>query len=181
MIDQNRPIGSVERLASLMTADPTERVVQTFQADGPPQWHLVRRRLEVSPEVVRALLAAGSAGADGVPCLVPVADGLLPGTSQTYQFSVTLQKIDHTDPQPRRKRGRPRKPDAPGAAERMAASRDRKARIDVHRLLLIAAMTEHMPTEKLRQLETHRVFGPIIREARFMAKAAALTGSNLES
>lgn len=180
MIDQNRPIGSVDILASLMTADPTERIVQTFQADGPPQWHLVRRRLEVSPEVVRALLDAWTSDADGVPCLVPVADGLLPGTSQTYRFSATLQKFDLPDTQPRRKRGRPRKPDAPDAAERMAASRNRKARTDVHRLLLIAAMTEHMPAEKLHQLEAHRTFGPILREARFMAKAAALTGSNLD-
>ena len=165
-------------LLEIVQTDPAERLVCTYGEGDAAAWHLVIRRHAVSTTLVNDLLQP-TTGPER-PQLVPVGDGLLPGTSQTYQFSVTSPKLPDPNAASKRKRGRPRNPNALDAAERKARSRDKQGREDIYRRLLIAVMADTIPAGKLRQLEAHRTFGPLIREARTLAKAAALAITDLD-
>ena len=171
-------IMNAAELLDIIQTDPAERLVCTYGEGDAAAWHLVIRRHEVSAALVNDLLQS-PAGPEQ-PQLVPVGDGLLPGTSQTYRFFVTSQETPAPNVASKRKRGRPRNPNALDSAERKARSRDKQGREDIYRRLLIAVMADKIPAENLRQLEAHRTFGPLIREARTLAKAAALAATNLD-
>lgn len=156
----------IDTIAKLLLNDG-ERVVMTFTESG-VAWHLLRDRREIPFNIVKILINGDDASLNGR--LVPVGDGLVPGVSQTFRWEpifATLQKI----PEPRRKRGRPRNPVPPAdAATRMAQSRERKALRDLQTHLLVAALLRFAPPDEARRLETHPVFGPIVRQARIAAK-----------
>lgn len=172
-----KPITTAAGLVSIMSTDPSERVVCTYSSEGgAAAWHLMKGRREVAGEVVRDLLAfAELTEMDDKPCLIPQHDGLLPGVSQTFRFSVTSQNSSNVQPDDLRiqgrKRGRPPRANAPTDAERKAKSRARQERREVHTLLLVAAMTDQLPSEALARLMGSPAFGPIIKHARLVARA----------
>jgi hypothetical protein len=159
-------ITKVAELAAILRADPAERVVCTHEPEHQrTAWHLVARRTEIDQAVIVQMIDP-----DQDPRLEPVQDGLFPGTSQTFQFFETLQKTV------RGKRGRPKLGGPrPDAAERMAKSRQRQEKRRVHTLLLVAALAEMAPELSRKKLEQHHVFGPILRDATFAAKALTLS------
>lgn len=91
-------------------------------------------------------------------------------TKEDGRISVTLPKSPVPVGAGVRKRGRPRKPDALDAAEKMARSRERKAHQDACRMVLIAAMAKHLSAEQLQRFADHGTFGPILEEARVFAQ-----------
>ena len=154
---------------AILAADPDERLIRTNTVDG-VEWHFLRDRRPVPIEVVSLLNQARDDGR-----LVPSADGLFDACPQTYAWAspalfVTSQK---TDPAPARRRGRPRK--TASDAERQALSRDRRARRDLDRLVLIAAMDAQLPPETRSSLEAEPRFRSLLEEARQTARLLAIT------
>lgn len=78
-----RTITDPEDVIEVLAADPAERIIRTHTEAG-SEWHLERDRRQVSGATAEMLCRGGSFPCNGRGLLVPVADGLLPGASQTF-------------------------------------------------------------------------------------------------
>lgn len=149
---------------SMLAADADERIVATHTAQG-TRWHFLRARHEIPASVFAELVAGlrpAGKGAKGGR-LVAADDGLIPEVSQTWAWQVL-----------RNKGGRPRSARPMSAAERMEATRRRRAHQDGVKDVLIAVLITKVSEEERSRLESHPSFGPLIAQAR--QRIASITG-----